>query len=448
MNFIKQISAAYQSGVGLRDLLKAYLGFLCTRANFDVEAWQVEDMCMAVDNEIIDCRKVPLEVIWNKSRRSGKTMNATMLAVFYALLGYQVVWRTPKRNQFKSAMRWWQMNPFVTKIQMRKHLVHLVNGNTIDVAVMTPGNCTGIEADCVFFDEGGWVFKRLQVYEGYKQARPMIAPSDFKHILHFSTPARSTAFAEAWNRLKEKEKELGTKLTVTRTADDCPWISEEFVESEKEANWDCPWYVDQNYYGKFVVYGGAVFENILDIRECSNKDLLEKWNNVKPDVGGVDFNAPSSGHYLVKGKIFDDVVFLMSEEVFDEIEYLMDIGDIHLEVEDGGFNKPFADECRAIGLNNIRYEAWDEKSKMQRVRALQRRQIVVDGKECPITKQNIEEAAYDQNSRLPKLEKRSEQHGLDAALHLMGLENTYSEVIYDSAHKRGDLREMRGLGIL
>lgn len=447
MDFLTQITTAYQAGVGVNDLLKVYLGYLGEVAGFDMEAWQIKDMMMAVDNDAIDYREVPIEVIWNKSRRSGKTMNATMLAVFYALLGHRVVWRTPKRNQFKSAMRWWQMNPFVTKIQMRKHLVHLVNGNTIDVAVMTPGNCTGIEADCVFFDEGGWVFKRLQVYEGYKQARPMIAPSDFKHILHFSTPARSTAFAEAWKRLKKKERELGTSLTVKRTADDCPWISEKFIESEKEANWDCPWYVDQNYYGKFVVYGGAVFDDIIDIREAPD-EIVELWNDTVPDVAGVDFNAPSSGHYVVKGKIFDEMVFLMYEEVFDEVEYLDNLKDIVLEVEDGGFNTPFANECRAMGLSNIMYEAWDEKSKMQRVRALQKRTIIIDGKECSVTKQNIEEAAYDQNSRLPKLEKRSEQHGLDAALHLMGLENTYSEIIYDSTHKRRDLRKMRSLGIV
>ena len=56
---------------------------------------------------------------------------------------------------------------------------------------------------------------------------------------------------------------------------------------------------------------------------------------------------------------------------------------------------------------------------MDRVRHVKSRRVIIDKKECPKTWTNFQEAAYDQNSRLPKLEKRTDQHGLDGVLHAM-----------------------------
>ena len=61
----------------------------------------------------------------------------------------------------------------------------------------------------------------------------------------------------------------------------------------------------------------------------------------------------------------------------------------------------------------------DESEKMQRVSKLKKRTILIDKRKCPVTYKNLQEAAYDQKSRLPKLEKRTDQHGLDALLHAM-----------------------------
>ena len=98
--------------------------------------------------------------------------------------------------------KWYMMNPFVEKVKALQHEVVVVNSPYIDIAVLRPENCTGIEGNVIIFDEGGWVLKRLPMkYEGYRQARPMVASVPFKHIIHLSTPARATAFEEAWHSI-------------------------------------------------------------------------------------------------------------------------------------------------------------------------------------------------------------------------------------------------------
>ena len=141
-----------------------------------IEPWQMKDMEMSIWNDKIDYRKEPLETVCNANRRSGKTEFRTVLAVFFALLNKEVKWRSAYMKQQKEAKIWFSLNPFVRKIKHMENLVYLY-GNTyypIDIAVLSPGNVTGVECDVVFFDEGGWVFRNLQLYEAYRNARPMV----------------------------------------------------------------------------------------------------------------------------------------------------------------------------------------------------------------------------------------------------------------------------------
>ena len=249
--------------------------------------WQLKDMEMAIWNDKIDYTKVPLETVHNKNRRSGKTKNATCIAEFYSLLNLEVKWRSGYMRQQAMAKYWFLMNPFTKSIHYQNNSVHMYGPSIypIDLAVLTPANVTGIECDCAFFDEGGWVFKHLRLYEAYRNARPMVAPSKCKHIMHFSTPARYSAFQEAWLEVEALEVELGTKLTVLRTDEDCPWITPEFVEYERRMNADCPWYVDQNYKGIWVVYGGAVFNNFYDVNDTLHvpQSIRDNWSKMKSE---------------------------------------------------------------------------------------------------------------------------------------------------------------------
>lgn len=432
IKFADQLLELYESGqYHILDLFRMYIGFLSMYGGHAgrkdlrlITDWQMKDMLMSIWNDKIDYTREPLETVWNKNRRSGKTEGATILAIFFALLNKEVKWRSAYMKQQKEAKIWFSLNPFVRKINNQENLVYLY-GNSyypIDIAVLTPGNVTGVECDIAMFDEGGWVFKGLQLYEAYRASRPMVAPSDFKHIIHFSTPARSSAFQEAWDEVQSFAHERNTTLTVLRTWEDCPWITPEFLAYEERMNSDCPWYIDQNYKGIFVVYGGAVFSNFYDINDSVHvSDELYDWfRKARPSHGGVDWNGEFTKHYLGLYKITDDYIFALKEIKFLDISLLKKYErEVSLELEDNDpFSAPFANDAKQLGLL-CNYFGWNDENKMERVRQVKARTVIVDKKECPTLWRNLQEAAYDQTSRLPKLEKRPDQHGLDDMLHAM-----------------------------
>jgi len=386
--------------------------------------WQMKDMEMAIWNDKIDYTKIPLETVHNKNRRSGKTKDATRLAVFFSLLNLEVKWRSAYMAQQNMAKVWFLMNPFVREIKYLDNSVHLYGPSIypLDLAVLSPANVTGVECDCVFFDEGGWVFERLKLYVAYQNARPMVAPSNCKHIIHFSTPARSTAFHEAWISAQIEEHKLGTKLTVLRTDVDCPWITPEFVERERQMNLDCPWYVNQNYKGIWVVYGGAVFHNFYDVRDVLHvpKEIRDGWSEIEVDAGGVDWNGPDTKHYLLLGKVTPEYVFVKEELKFTDIAFLKKyMHDLSLELEDDDpFSNQYADDAKEMGII-CRYFGWDMAHKMERVRQVNARITIIDKIKCPVTFRNFEEAALDKKQRIAALIKEPNQHGLDGTLHMV-----------------------------
>jgi hypothetical protein len=408
-----------------------YMGFLMKFGKYNakhdmrrVTPWQMKDMEMAIWNDKINYAKIPLETVHNKNRRSGKTKDNTRVAVFFGLLNLEVKWRSAYSRQQTMAKYWFLMNPFVREIKYVDNSVHLLGPSIypIDLAILTPANVTGVECDCVFFDEGGWVFKHLRLYEAYQNARPMVAPSKCKHIIHFSTPARYSAFQEAWDDLQTLEVELGTKLTVLRTDEDCPWITPEFVEYERQMNLDCPWYVDQNYKGIWVVYGGAVFNNFYDVRDKLHvsKEIRNNWVDIPSDKGGVDWNGPHTKHYLILGSYNPKYVFIKEEIKFNDIAFLKKyMNEYSLELEcDDPFSNQFADDAMEMGIK-ASYFGWDIAAKMERVRQINARTVIIDKIKCPTVFKNFQEAAFDRSSRLAVLEKRADQHGLDGALHMV-----------------------------
>ena len=415
------------------DLFDMYIGFIqqyggsAGRKDLKLMTeWQYADMVMSIWNDKIDYTKSTLETVWNKNRRSGKTEAATLIATFCALLNYEVKWRSAYMKQQKEAKIWFSLNPFVDHINNMENLVYLRGKSyyPIDIAVLSPGNVTGVECDVAIFDEGGWVFKNLQLYEAYRNARPMVAPSDFKHILHVSTPARYSAFQEAWDYSRTREDKLQTKLTVLRTVVDCPWITPEFIEEERLANIDCPWYVDQNYYGIWVVYGGAVFTNFYDINDSVNvsDEEYDLFRRSKPSHGGVDWNGQFTQHYLELGKILPSYIFFLDEIKFTDIQFLQRYLDrykyVSIEVEDDDpFSSPYADDCKELGLK-VNYFGWDDTAKMARAHYIQERKSIVDKVKCKVLWNNLQNAALDQTSRNAKMEKRPDQHGIDAGMHM------------------------------
>ena len=98
-----------------------YLGFIKTFAPERYRLftrWQREDMEMSINNPNINVEREVLETAWNYSRRGGKSRGLTVLAVFFALLGKLVIWRSPHADQLGQASQWFNMNPFVKKVSI------------------------------------------------------------------------------------------------------------------------------------------------------------------------------------------------------------------------------------------------------------------------------------------------------------------------------------------
>jgi len=442
--FANQLLEEYESGTHVLDCFRMYKGFLTKFGGhqlpkYDMRRctpWQMKDMEMSLWNDKIDYTKIPLETVHNRNRRSAKTKNFTEVAVFCGLIDKEVKWRSAYGKQLTMAKFWFRLNPFVFKINNLENNVYL-RGNSdypVSVGILSPGNVTGVECDVAMFDEGGWVFKRLGLYEAYKNARPMVAPSDFKHVIHFSTPARSSAFQEAWLEVESFAEEIGTTLTVLRTYKDCPWIDEEFVEYEEKMHVEDPSYVDQNYKGIWVVRGGAVFNNFYDIHDVKHvpKDIREGWDDIVCDRGGVDWNGEQTKHYLILGQVIPAYVFIKEELKFVDIEFLKGyMHNVSLELEDDDpFSDEFADIAKDMGII-ARYYGWDMPHKMERVRQLKIRTVIIDKAKCPITWKNFQQAGFKKEARNAELEKRPDQHGLDGALHMV--HPTGGKIIYKRA---------------
>lgn len=411
--------------------LKVYIGFMMEHAFITPKdkstrmftQWQIDDMIMSTYNDKIDISKSTLETLWRWSRRIGKSQKLSALAVFAALMDLKVVWRATFADQLGQVSEWFNMNPFVSENRITSlNKIGVYGSPNINIAVLSEAKVASRGADWLFYDEGGWCFKDHKKYEYYEASRAMIMDSAEARITHASSPAKVTAFHDAALFLEKEEYKLNTKLQSWHPWYDSTWITAEKIERERELHFDCPWYVDQNYMALWVIYGGAVFTNIVEEGDPRNPKYpygyLEAYKE-KYGVAnwGVDFNGEDTQHYRV-GIVFNDNVVLVLEETRFLDLWEIDKLDGSTELEDGLFNKQFTDQTRRMGLS-VKYMPWDAQGieKQERVAQLCSRKIVINKKTCPTVYKNLIEAGYDKNSRLPKLEKRRDQHGLDGLLH-------------------------------
>lgn len=399
-----------------------YLGFLYKFAHRELTEftkWQIADMCMAIYNPKIDFRLIALEVAWLYTRRGGKTRGLSILAVFFALLDYDVAWRAPHGEQLKKAGYWFSLNTFVERIMIRtENVVRVIGSPDISIAPMTTGRVAGGDCDILILDEGGWILKRLQAYLMYLTCRPMVSTSKFKHIINASTPARDTAFEDEFISIEKLEVELEDKLTSVHDCEDCDWITPEWIESEKKKY---PlWYIELNYYCKWTIPYGAVFEKIYEVSDPKSPFDARMLFNIEATHCGVDHNAGdrNSPHYLLTIAYDNNFTYVLDEYPFTDLQFLFDkrFARLSMEIEDGLFNEQFTDQEKRMGLRAF-YQPFTKELKMERVQDIRNHITIIDKTRAPLTYTNMLNAAYDKNSNDVKLEKRTDQHGLDCLIH-------------------------------
>jgi hypothetical protein len=330
------------------------------------------------------------------------------------------VWRAPHSDQLTQAAEWFSMNPFVETQKIRTQFrVGIYGSPEISVAVLSEGRIASREADVLIYDEGGSVMNWHANYEYYKNSRPMIAASKNKYIVHASTNCQGSVFYEEKKALETKGYELNTIFTSTHPWTDTTWITKEWIQNEKQSHMDCSWYIDQNYNCIAVVRGGRIFRNLVLVGDRRFPDFpYGCLDDMISEYGGVDFNGENVGHWMIEIDYDDDYVYVLKETNFWDLLELFDYPELSLELEEGLFNTQFTDQTKRLGLVCI-YQDWNEDIKSIRVQELVNRKIVIDQYRTPLTFKNLLEAGWDQNARLPKMAKRTDQHGSDGLLHAM-----------------------------
>ena len=107
---------------------------------------------------------------------------------------------------------------------------------------------------------------------GYRTLRPMMAAADGGSMWMMSTPAGKRGFFhEAW----VNGGPVWTRITVPAT--ECPPISKEFLEEERQALGDR--WVRQEYLCEFVDTSDSYFD-AGDIRACIRGDVPELWGEI------------------------------------------------------------------------------------------------------------------------------------------------------------------------
>lgn len=212
-----------------------------------------------------------LRLLMNCSRQSGKSTTAAILALHTALYcpGTLVLLVSPSLRQSSELFRkvtdfrqWLEQEPIL--IEDNRLSLTYETGSRI---VSLPGDERTIRgysgADLIIEDEAARVTDDL-----YYSVRPMLAVSGGRLIL-MSTPfGKRGHFFEAWENGGMAWKR------VRMTAEECPRISAEFLEEERQAIGS--WWFAQEYMCEFVEAKDQVFSYDL-IKETLSDEIKPLW---------------------------------------------------------------------------------------------------------------------------------------------------------------------------
>ena len=432
--FIFQLREEYhKKGTPLWDCFMMYIGFIkFCGAEYLVEMtfWQIADYNTVIEN---------YKTIWHRTRRGGKSIGLSVLGVFFSLIefGYRanagcVVWRAPYSDQLDQAKKWMKMNPFVMWISGDGD-VEVLDSEYIDMSCLGSGKVASRGISVFIMDEYKKVKKDSVMYGDAKEAYGMMAegPNTHKRMISASTGARLTEFhsqflSDEWKYCRHDWKE-------------CPWITEEFVESERRGNPEDPWYVPQEYECVWVARGGTAFRNvyIVDMKAKTivhNEDVFDfgdhpffplNWTFPTARKGGVDWND-SAGHYVVVGSEDDEAVYLNQEYICTTVAEIVPFcKDYSIEVESGPFPINIANtkKLRDTGAHFLS-KLWSDNKEgkgivSKRFRVMMDKMVIIDRHKASFTLGNFQEAIFDPASTISKLKKNTKQHGLDAAMHMI-----------------------------
>lgn len=382
-------------------------------------------------------------------------MGLSVLSVFFSIINFgyranqgKVVWRAPKGNQLGQATSWFKKNPFIINVRKQEGFIDVLMSEAIDIKPMTEGNVASVGASVYIIDEAKKIHKGHKIYDEALESYGMFAEGDleFKRMISASTGARLTLFHDQY--------ESGEWDYSMHTYKDCPWITEEFVEGERRANPNDPYYVLQEYECVWVARGDTAFQNLWVVDMVKkmvthgseqynfgeHPDFPVGWEFPEAENAGCDFNGPTTGQYVVMGSFDHKKIYLNREKVLFDLRDLIWYGDNYaLEIEAGPFkiNVEAGKECKRLGVKCI-HKNWEKAIIAERFYLFTHRMIIIDLRACHFTLMNFQEAVTDPNATEHKLKKSSKQHGLDAAFHMA---HKFADSYVASAPRKQQLRD-------
>jgi len=401
-----------------------FLSILGCKYLIEMNYWQREDYKKAING---------YKTMWHRSRRAGKSLGLSVIGVFFCIINFgyranqgKVVWRAPRGNQLGQAAEWFKKNPFVNNVKIKDGWIMVMESEPIDIKPMTEGNVASIGASVYIIDEAKKIKKGHQIYDEALESYGMFAEGDLsqKRMISASTGARLTLFhtqyiSGEWDYCRHTYKE-------------CSWITEEFVQSERDGNPNDPYYVKQEYECVWVARGDTAFQNVYVVDMVNkivthgadqfhfgdNDFFHENWKFPPATHAGCDFNGPKTGHYVTCGSMDLQNIYVNHEYKLKTVEQIKPFGEKYLlEIESGPlYNIPYAKECVKKNVKCF-HQNWDQKVIAERLYILDHKNIIINARTCQYTVINLEEAVTDETSVFRKLKKSTTQHGLDCVMH-------------------------------
>lgn len=422
VRFIKYLYDRYR----IYDAFNFYINFIRKYAKTvdlkRIEVFQFEDMFMSVSN---------FKSLWLRTRRGGKTRDMALVNCFWAIVGKECLIFTPQADQQKQMIEYFLANPFYSHSSRD---FFYIKGTTcsVEISNLTLGKSASKGKDCISYDEGAKVPKGYLIYDYYKFSRVVIAAKLWegdKHLLFASTAARNTAIEEEYLAMMRSTPEMVSVHPYT----DCWWITEEWVQSERDANLNDPWFVDQEYLTLFVNRHGSVFDNVVEMRYEDMKD--HKINYIGEDINKKEMlifchiSEDKRNIYIMAEMEVDwtkdehcyDFIKPLGKFVHRGKEYQFDM-DFFFEVEAMGYN-----EKEAVWIGNhvpnvyLNYD-WKKIGIVgDRVTTAKRGTIYCDQIICRNIYQDLINCIYHAYNGTYVKDAAHPNHWLDAFLHAIGV---------------------------
>lgn len=417
--------------------------------------WQIE-----IGKAKIRLKDEPLylrETVDRRGRGASKTFDTMEQNLFLSVIGYRGIWFSSGRDQLdqpKIYLRYIiDRSPLLQSqiSELLKESVEFISGGTLKLKNLTELNARSGRADFITYDEEAQADE-----DAYNAAVSILAGSNLGFVFHISTPTKASVFEKNYERIKDREKRTGIKLTFRVIWSRASWLraKKEWYEEQERIKYaeGKGWYFRQEHEASFELPSGAVLQNVI---YGTYPDWLTEAIQDQPLMSGLDWN-PVAGHWIVSVKFTKDMknVVIMEERPLG-LGYTHELSTAmyniirpyymrgnRLVAEEGGINEAFVEWLKAMESNNgisgerhLRYEEWDSAgvNKLNAVDYLNHNGVCiwVDEMRFQDIAKQITDLHWDPDATEPKLfkDKADSPHAMDAFLHAISKENWMDGIV-------------------